>query len=110
MLRVLGLTGAALLLLGCSPITTEVVRLAPGIAPAKATPCDLAVLADPPRDRPYEELALVSARSFQPLEKMLPRMKDEACKLGADALILKSTTMGGGRHASQASAVAIRYR
>jgi hypothetical protein len=79
------------------------------------------VLSSAPAAGTFEELALINARSGQSifdgkdLDAMLPDMKAEACRLGADALIIRSVEEGGVNWAGpadrgHASATAIRFR
>jgi hypothetical protein len=78
------------------------------------------VFSNAPTDKKFEEIAVLNARSGQSifegkdLNAMLPGMKKEACKLGADAIILKNVENGGVNFAGpadrgHASAVAIKF-
>ena len=104
------LASAVLALAGCRPISTSVTPLVPGPFAARPEPCELAVMTEAPRDRPYQELALIHGLSAGPLTDLLPALKAEGCKLGADAIIIRSTTLGQGKQLNQATVVAIRFR
>jgi len=61
--------------------------------PAKAEDCPIEVFSSKTPDRNYEELGVIEGEGslgHDSLEKILPKMKQEACKAGGDALILTS--------------------
>ena len=123
------------LLIACHPVvTTEVTSLNKNSNPPKAENCPIEVLTTPPTERKYQEIAILNSASrgssstnpaayvplvgflFRPtdqsasaLNTMLPKMKAEACKLGADAIIVKNVESGGSNSPSKSYAVAIRY-
>ncbi len=105
-LPVLALPGLCLLL-GC--VQMQVTPLSGLPVPAKAPGCDIQVMADMPRDRRYQELALIDANSPWDLQTLLPKLKERACALGADALVVKRSTLATGHHPAQVSVVAIRF-
>lgn len=79
------------------------------------------VLSDFPRDRSYEEVALVDAKGGQHTfadrtsEGVIEQLKAETRKVGGDAVVIRSTERGtynwgqGGWDRSKADAVAIRF-
>ena len=100
-LQVLGLS------LGC--VQMDVTPLSEHHVSAKAPGCDIQVLTEMPRGRKYEELALIQANSPWELQTTLVKLKEKACALGADALVIKSSTMVSGDQPAQISVVAIRF-
>ncbi|MCP4632101.1 MAG: hypothetical protein GY855_04170 [candidate division Zixibacteria bacterium] len=61
--------------------------------PPRPDGCDIEVFSSKTPDREYEELGIIEGEgSFgaDTLEKILPKMKKEACRAGGDAIILKS--------------------
>ena len=79
---------ALMLLGGCS--SAKFIKTGTSMA-AKADGCDIAVFNSKPPDRKYEELGIIEGKgSFgsDTLEKVLPKMKLEACRAGGDAIIL----------------------
>ena len=61
--------------------------------PARANDCPIEVFSSKLPDREYEELGVIEGEGsfgFDTLEKILPKMKREACKAGGDAIILTS--------------------
>jgi len=60
---------------------------------AKPDDCPIEVFSSKQPDREYEELGVIEGEgslSHDTLEKILPKMKKEACKAGGDAIILTS--------------------
>lgn len=106
-----------LFLAGCA--STSVTPLNDNKYQAKDINCRIQVLSTLPIDKPYEELAILSAVTGQTifhgkdLNAMLPSMKKEACKLGADAIFLKHSEAGGipwvKATQGNASGVAIKF-
>ena len=105
------------LLAGCA--TTGTARVAPG-AP-KAENCALAVHASEREvGRPFETVCLLDAKTATHLfadksvEAAVARLRPEACRCGADALLLTRTEQEGVTFWSwgqgRASAAAIRYK
>lgn len=83
------------------------------------------VFYSPPTDRMYSELGLVTTQTGQTIfhdrsaAGMIEKLKSEAAKLGADAIIVRSANEGtwslkGGGHAGfdrgNAQAVAIKFK
>ena len=102
---------------GCA--TTNTVKLSDKIYPAKPKLCEVKVYSQMPQGLKYEELALLSARSggniFQSdsVEAILPNLKEQACALGADAIVMKDAKEGGmnwvgPKTRAEASATAIK--
>lgn len=104
-------------LMGCA--TANVTKLSSNTYPPKPENCEIKVFTQPPTDKKYEELGLVAGVSGQTwwqgkgLDSMLPEMKAQACKLGADALVIKNVEAGGvawiQSTQGKASAVAIKF-
>jgi hypothetical protein len=62
--------------------------------PAKAPNCEIRVFSSALPERPYEELGLVEGEGDwwkSDLEDVLPKLEEEACLAGGDAIILFST-------------------
>jgi len=60
---------------------------------AKPDDCPIEVFSSKQPDREYEELGVIEGEGslgHDTLEKILPKMKQEACKAGGDAIILTS--------------------
>lgn len=107
----------AILLGGCA--STSVVETGTRSYTAKPSDCDMKIFNSFPTDAKYEEIGIIygkaggSAFHGQGLKSLLPDMKSEACKLGADALILKGISessyleMYSGKR-GEAQAVAIK--
>ena len=103
--------------MGCA--TASVTKLSEKTYPPKPDNCEMRVLTQPPTDKKYDELGIVSGVSGQAwwqgkdLDSMLPDMKTEACKLGADTLVIKNVEAGGmawiQNTQGKASAVAIKF-
>jgi hypothetical protein len=117
MKKELGILVAIMCLMGCA--AANVTKISENAYPPKPEDCEMKVLTQPPTDQKYEELGIVSGVTGQAwwqgkdLDSMLPGMKAEACKLGADALVLKNVEAGGvawiQSTQGKASAVAIKY-
>ena len=61
--------------------------------PARPDNCPIEVFSSKLPDREYEELGVIEGEGslgYDTLEKILPKMKREACKAGGDAIILTS--------------------
>jgi hypothetical protein len=91
-------------------------------APPLAADAAVTILASEPKDRAFEELCLLSATGGQTIKnaktgaELLEKMKVEARKCGADAMIVRSMSdqtwkplRGGIDQGARAEAVAIRY-
>jgi hypothetical protein len=62
--------------------------------PARSDDCTIEVFSSKLPDRDYEELGIIEGEGslgFDTLEKVLPKMKIEACRAGGDAIILMSS-------------------
>ena len=102
---------------GCA--STAVTRLGTHEYPSKPGDCEIAVMADTPKER-FEEVCLLEAtgnasvRDSSEVDSLIPQMKVKGCKCGADAIILRNSNngnggLGGPKERTEASAVAIRY-
>lgn len=109
---------SSMLLIGCAGAT--ITPLKDYQYKPKAEDCAVEIYNDPPKDKKYEELAVVTAKGGQTifegsdLATMLPDMKKKVCAMGGDALILKSVNEGGAKFfgpkdAGQASGVIIKF-
>ena len=96
----------------------SVTRLTDKTYPAKSENCKIKVFAADPKE-PFEQVGLITAKGGQTIfegsdmDTMLPLMKKEACKLGADALVIKNVAEGGmtwvtAKERGNASAMAIK--
>ena len=62
--------------------------------PARPDDCTVEVFSSKLPDREYEELGVIEGEGsfgYDTLEKVLPKMKIEACRAGGDAIILMSS-------------------
>jgi hypothetical protein len=85
--------------------------------PAKAADCEIQVFSSAAPDRPYEEVGIVEGEGDlwkSDLEDVLPRLKEEACAGGGDAIILFSTDTfaegDAGIRVQRISATVIRWK
>ena len=115
------------LMAACSPVQTNFTRLSATNYPEKPKGSDIQILTQAPSDRKYDEIAILTtvanapmrmplASTFDPktgkdLNDMLPSLKETACKLGADAILIKNVIPGSGEPKStgKAYAVAIKF-
>ena len=90
--------------LGCSTIprvTTNVTKMSNSIYQSKPSNCEIQILTQMPTDSKYIELAILNAitdtGSFthKDLNSILPSLKEKACELGADAIVIKNVEQGG---------------
>ena len=106
-----------LILSGCA--STNIVKLSDKSYPAKPKDCAIKVFTQVSSSLKYEELALLSARSggnifsSDSVEAIIPDLKQQACQMGADAIILRDAKEGGMNWAgpktrAEASATAIK--
>lgn len=110
--RLISLASGLVLLFGCSslaPVWTDVTPL--GRQHLEPTPADapVATLTQFPTDRKYEELGLINLKGYGPLKDMIPVLATKARALGADAFVIKSSTMAVGDQMGEMSAVAIHF-
>ena len=114
----LGLAAAvAVLSAGCAKSSSTVLKTYP--AWPEDHPVD--VLSEFPTDRPYEEVALLDAKGGQhtfadrSTAGVVEQLKQEARKVGADAVVIRSSEGGnynwgqGGWDRAKADAVGIWY-
>ena len=82
---------AMMLLGGCA--SAKFIKTGPSVA-AKADDCNIEVFTSKLPDREYEELGIIEGEGSlgaDTMEKILPKMKLEACRAGGDAIIIKSS-------------------
>jgi len=92
-------------------------------APAKPADTPIEILASQPKDRKFEDLCLITATGGHTIfsakkgSKLFEKMKKDARKCGADAIIVRSSEdqtwkplRGGIDQGAKAQAVAIRYK
>ncbi len=103
---------------GCAKTRSTVLK----DYPPRAEDHPIEVLTTPPADRAYEEIALLDAKGAQHIfadrssAGAIEQLKAEARRVGADAIIVRSTEGGsynwgqGGFDRAKADAVAIRYK
>jgi len=117
--RLLALLTMALVIMSCVKTTTTTIN-------AETTAADaIQVFYSPPTDREYTELGLVTTQTGQTIfhdrsaEGMIEKLRAEAVKMGADAIIVRSTNEGTwglkggdttGIDRGNAQAVAIRFK
>ena len=84
--------------------------------PSKDRNCDIEVFSSAVPDREYEEIGIVEGEGSawkSDLEDVLPKLKEEACLAGGDALIMQSSdTFSQGRdgiRTQRISATVIRW-
>ena len=88
-----------------------------GAYPARASDCDIEVFSSAVPDREYEEIGIVEGEGSAwkaDLEDVLPKLKEEGCRAGGDALIMQSSdTFSQGRdgiRTQRISATVIRWK
>ena len=88
-----------------------------GAYPARASACDIEVFSSAVPDREYEEIGIVVGEGSAwkaDLEDVLPKLKEEGCRAGGDALIMQpSDTFSQGRdgiRTQRISATVIRWK
>ena len=93
------------------------VRTDSGAYPARASDCDIEVFSSAVPDREYEEIGIVEGEGSAwkaDLEDVLPKLKEEGCRAGGDALIMESSdTFSQGRdgiRTQRISATVIRWK
>lgn len=89
--------GALAIASGCAP-TGRHARTGP-VLEAKPDDCAILVALDNRLDRPYEVVGLVEAEGTTSFTTLIPILQQEACALGADALINLSQALGSGYNA-----------
>lgn len=111
----LSLVAIAALVTGC--VSANVTRLVQTVYPPIA-PGEVTVLADIRELMSdtirYERLAIINMSGdgggFTDQTDMLKKAREEAAKLGANAIIISGYTQGGDYTDNEGSAIAIRYR
>ena len=88
-----------------------------GAYPARASDCNIEVFSSAVPDREYEEIGIVEGEGSAwkaDLEDVLPKLKEEGCRAGGDALIMQSSdTFSQGRdgvRTQRISATVIRWK
>jgi hypothetical protein len=88
-----------------------------GAYPARAGDCNIEVFSSAVPDREYEEIGIVEGEGSwwkADLEDVLPKLKEEGCRAGGDALIMQSSdTFSQGRdgvRTQRISATVIRWK
>ncbi len=88
-----------------------------GAYPARASDCDIEVFSSAVPDREYEEIGIVEGEGSAwkaDLEDVLPKLNEEGCRAGGDALIMESSdTFSQGRdgiRTQRISATVIRWK
>ena len=116
-LRFLALVLISFVIVGCAESSATVLLE----YPAQPDDYPIEILSEFPRNREYKEIALLDAKGGQhtfadrSTEAVIDMLKTEARKVGADAVVVRSTERGnynwgqGGWDRSKADAVAIRY-
>ena len=107
---------ALVLMTACVPITTSTTSLSQHAYPPKPPDCDIQVFTQAPANRKFEELAILNTLALEPiygkdLNAMLPSLKEAACRLGADAVLIKSVEEGSPieRSSGKVFSVAIKF-
>jgi hypothetical protein len=107
----------SLLLGGCAKSSSTVLKA----YPPRADDYPIEVLSAPPTDKKFEEVALIDAKGAQhtfadrSTAGVIEQLKAEARKVGADAIVIRSTEGGnynwgqGGWDRAKADAIAIRF-
>jgi hypothetical protein len=100
-----------LLNLGCTPVTT-ITRLSESYYPGKPEGCDIKILTQAPTNRKYDEIAILNTVAMDgtgDLNTLLPSIMATACRLGADAILIKNVSPADGTSPGKAFTVAIKY-
>ena len=102
--------------IACVPITTTITRTSDIDYASKPSGCDIQILSQAPTNRKFVEIAIlntlaVEATYGKDLNAMLPSIKETACRLGADAVVIKNVEAGSAfTHASgKVFGVAIKF-
>lgn len=90
-MRNIAVNVAALLIVGCATVETQVTLLDPSAARAPAT--DVAILLEP-ATRPHVSIALIEVRGISGTTEgeLLAAARGEAARIGADAVVRLSVT------------------
>jgi len=97
-------------MMGCNPVRTDLTPLSQGEFTRKPRNCDIQVLTQMPSDRKYEEISIINASgNVRSLNEMLPKIKAKACEIGADAIVVKTSTTRSKDAVAQAYIVAIKF-
>lgn len=85
-------TASAVLCVAAACVSVSYVQTG-DVYPPKPAECDIEVFSAGPPDRAYEELGIVEGEgSFwqAELRDIVPRLREEACRAGGDAIVLLS--------------------
>jgi hypothetical protein len=100
----------------CVPIKTSVTRTSDKTFDSKPTGCNIQILSQAPSDRKFEEIGILNTLAVEAfygkdLDSMLPSIKEAACRLGADAVLIKNVEPGSvySEGAGKVYSVAIKY-
>jgi hypothetical protein len=99
--------------IACAPATT-ITRVSKASFPSKPNDCDIQVLTQVPTGRNFEEIAILSTTqrivfSGNDLNGLLPSIKQTACSLGADAILIKTVNPATQDTYATAFTVAIKF-
>lgn len=113
----IAITWSLLALAGCTWAESRVIVVPSGTrvtAAPKPPGCNVPVLRNAPSDRPFDELASIHYTMTQssrgdPVEAAA-LIRDRACALGADAVLVTQEFVPGGDRPPTMAALAIRFR
>jgi hypothetical protein len=99
------------------PVTTTVTRTSDTLYAARPTDCDIRILTQLPPNSKFVEIAILNTLAMEPaygkdLNAMLPSIREAACRLGADAVLLRNVEAGSpyGVHSTgKVFSVAIKF-
>ena len=96
--------------IACTPPKTTTTLLSKNSFPSKPDGCEIQILTEAPKNRKYEEIAILNTVAYgqlhpplaslymntndKDLNAMLPSIKAAACRLGADAILIKTVEAG----------------
>ena len=85
--------------ISCVPITTTITRTNDTVYASKPVGCNIQILSQAPANGKFVEIAIlntlaVEASYGKDLNAMLPSIKETACRLGADAVLIRNVESG----------------
>ena len=85
--------------ISCVPITTTVTRTSDTLFASKPTDCNIQILSQVPPNSKFIEIAILNTLAVdqaygKDLNAMLPSIRETACRLGADAVLIKNVESG----------------
>ena len=107
-----------LLAIACvPPITTTITRTSDTLYASKPTDCNIQILTQIPPNSRFVEIAILNTFAMEQaygkdLNAMLPSIRETACQLGADAVLIKNVEPGSpyGVHGTgKVYSVAIKF-